>query len=47
MRGLEIRAMGQTVGSINPTSPGLCSGDYRDRCSIFTGGQQLLFIPNW
>jgi C1A family cysteine protease len=47
LRGLEIRAMGQTVGSINPTSPGLCSGDYRDRCSIFTGGQQLLFIPNW
>ena len=46
LKGLEIQAMGRTVGSLNPNSFGLCTGDYRGQCSLYRSGSKLLFLPN-
>lgn len=47
LNGLDIQAMGTTIGTLEPSRIGLCSGNFADRCNVFTNGQQLLFIPNW
>jgi len=47
LSGLEIKAMGQTVGSLSPGNFGLCSGTYQGRCSLFSGQNRLVVLPNW
>lgn len=44
---LDIRAMGQPVGSVRPASPGLCTGDYQTNCSLFGGPNGLVVLPGW
>jgi len=44
---LDIRAAGTTIGSLSPGNFGLCNGNYNGRCTMFTGGQSLIVVPNW
>lgn len=45
--GLDIRAGGDVVGSVSPASAGLCTGDYRGNCSLFSSGNRLFVVPGW
>lgn len=45
--GLDIRAGGDVVGSVSPSSLGLCTGDYRGNCSLFSNDNRLFVIPGW
>ena len=45
-KGLSIRAMGRTIGSLKPGEMGLCSGAYRSQCSLYNADGKLLFMPN-
>lgn len=47
LKGFDIKAMGQTVGSLDPTRLGLCTGGYSSACSLFSGGNRLLVLPTW
>jgi len=47
LRGLDIKAMGQPVGSLDPTDLGLCTGSFRDACGLFSGADRLLVLPTW
>ena len=46
---MDIKAMGESVGSINPSSPGLCTGSYSGKCSVFSakGDDELNILPSW
>lgn len=45
--GTEVRAMGETVGSLSPTNFGLCTGSFAKACSIFSSGKELNILPGW
>lgn len=47
LKGFDIKAMGQTVGSLDPSRLGLCTGGYKGACSLFSGGNRLLVLPSW
>jgi C1A family cysteine protease len=47
LRGLDIKAMGQQVGSLDPTNLGLCTGSFRNACGLFSGGNRLHVLPTW
>lgn len=46
LKGLEIKAMGRTVGSFKPGEFGLCTGRYQAACSLYNVDGKLLFLPN-
>jgi hypothetical protein len=44
----RIRISGQEIGQVNlrsPTTSSLCTGDYRDRCTLVDGGRRLEVVP--
>jgi hypothetical protein len=43
----EIKVMGTSVGNINPSDLGLCSGEYSTKCSVFAGDETLEILPTW
>ena len=45
MDGLDVRLMGETVGSVSPDKMGLCSGTYENRCRMFVGKRGLTIVP--
>jgi len=45
--GTEIRAMGEPIGSVDPSNLGLCTGNYSSACSIFAPGTDLNILPGW
>jgi hypothetical protein len=46
-KGTEIHAMGEPVGSLDPSNFGLCTGDWAKACSIFAPGSDLDILPGW
>ncbi len=47
LSGLDIRVMGETVGSLDPSDLGLCTGKYKKNCGMFTKGDELNVLPKW
>ncbi len=46
-KGTKIKMMGEEVGDLNPTSFGLCTGNYRSACSIFGSKDKMEVLPSW
>ncbi|RJO63361.1 MAG: hypothetical protein C4523_20520 [Myxococcales bacterium] len=47
MDGTDVKAMGEPVGSLNPSNLGLCTGSFSDACGIFSLGEELNILPSW
>jgi hypothetical protein len=46
-RRLEITSMRAPIGSLRPDRLALCTGGYRDSCSLLAGRDGLMVLPGW